>query len=179
MPAYRPLREFPELAYGPEQVEARIDQDTRISQELTLWDQSGSRVIRGNLLVIPIQDSLLYVEPLYLQSTGSDLPELKRVIVAYGNQVAMEPTFGEALGSVFGRAAAGTAPTAGASSTQPKPTPKPGAAAPPGDVKSLVAQANQSFQRAQDAQRRGDWAAYGDELKRLQSTLNELQQRTR
>ncbi|MBI5332369.1 MAG: UPF0182 family protein [Candidatus Aenigmarchaeota archaeon] len=93
-----------ELVYGPMQIEARIDQDTEISQKLTLWDQIGSKVIRGNILVIPVKDSILYVEPLYLQAvqTGS-LPELKRVIVAYSNKVVMAETLEQALDQIFGQ----------------------------------------------------------------------------
>lgn len=91
------------LIYGPMQIEARIDQDSEISKELTLWEQRGSRVIRGNLLVIPIDDSLLYVEPLYLSAETQPLPQLKRVIVAYGEKVVMRPTLDAALRTVFGR----------------------------------------------------------------------------
>ena len=80
------------LIYGPMQVEALIDQNTEISRQLSLWDQRGSRVLRGNLLVIPIDHSLLYVEPVYLVAEQNDLPQLKRVIVAHGDRVAMEPT---------------------------------------------------------------------------------------
>ena len=87
--------------YGPMQIESRIDQDTEISQKLTLWGQVGSRVIRGNLMVIPVRDSLVYVEPIYLQATQSKLPELKRVIVAYGDKIVMSPTLDEAVQSVF------------------------------------------------------------------------------
>ena len=90
------------LTYGPMQVEALIDQNTEISRQLTLWDQRGSRVLRGNLLVIPINHSLLYVEPVYLVAAQNDLPQLKRMIVAYGDRVAMEPTLKRALATLFG-----------------------------------------------------------------------------
>jgi uncharacterized membrane protein (UPF0182 family) len=91
------------LTYGPMQIEARIDQDTEISQKITLWSQSGSDVIRGNTLIIPIEDSILYIEPLYLEATErGTLPELKRVIVAYENKIAMENTLEEALDNIFG-----------------------------------------------------------------------------
>ncbi len=91
--------EFPKerLIYGPQQTEARIDQDTTISQQLSLWNQMGSKVIRGNLLVIPVEDSLVYVEPLYPRSEQGQIPELKRVIVAYNDRLAMEPTLEAAL----------------------------------------------------------------------------------
>ena len=91
-----------DLVFGPAQIEARIDQNPGISQQITLWDQSGSEVIRGNLLMIPVGESFLYVEPIYLQAESSRLPELQRVVVANGNQIAMEPTFDDALNVVFG-----------------------------------------------------------------------------
>src|SRR4029077_7972817 len=121
--------EFPKerLIYGPQQIEARIDQDTTISQQLSLWNQMGSKVIRGNLLVIPVEDSLVYVEPLYLRSEQGQIPELKRVIVAHDDRLAMAPTLGAALAAVFKpgavpaapieRPATGTAPQAGAANT--------------------------------------------------------------
>src|SRR5881409_3426961 len=89
------------LIYGPQQIEARIDQDTTISQQLSLWNQMGSKVIRGNLLVIPVEDSIVYIEPLYLRSEQGQIPELKRVIASYGDRVAMEPTLEAALAAVF------------------------------------------------------------------------------
>jgi len=111
MPNYGKLivYKFPKdkLIYGPMQIEARIDQQTEISQQFTLWGQVGSRVIRGNLLAIPIEDSILYVEPVYLEAANGELPELKRVIVAYGKNVAMAETLNEAISAVFsGRSAA-------------------------------------------------------------------------
>ncbi len=95
--------EFPKekLVYGPFQIEARINQNTEISQQLTLWNQMGSRVIRGNLLVIPIENSILYVSPLYLRAEQGHLPELKRVIAAYGEHVVMKETLAEALSALF------------------------------------------------------------------------------
>ena len=91
--------EFPKdkLVYGPFQIEARINQNTEISQQISLWNQMGSRVIRGNLLVIPIENSLLYVSPLYLRAETGQLPELKRVIAVYGDRVVMEETLAGAL----------------------------------------------------------------------------------
>ena len=90
------------LVYGPNQVAAMIDQNTTISQQLTLWDQKGSGVIRGKLVVIPIENSFLYVVPLYLRAEGTNFPELKRVIAATGNMVVMEPTLDEAVSALFG-----------------------------------------------------------------------------
>jgi uncharacterized membrane protein (UPF0182 family) len=90
------------LIFGPNQIGAMIDQSTTISQQLTLWDQKGSGVIRGKLIVIPIENSFLYVVPLYLKAEGTNFPQLKRVIVATGDKVVMEPTLDEALASLFG-----------------------------------------------------------------------------
>jgi uncharacterized membrane protein (UPF0182 family) len=91
------------LAFGPMQIEARIDQDTEISQKITLWDQSGSSVIRGNTLVIPVENSIIYIEPLYLEAQArGTLPELKRIILAYGNRLTMEKSLKEAISTIFG-----------------------------------------------------------------------------
>jgi hypothetical protein len=95
--------QFPKqkVVYGPRQVIARINQDQNISPQITLWSQQGSEVIQGTLLVIPIEESLLYIRPLYLRSEGGRIPELKRVIVAYQNRIVMEPTLGEAIARIF------------------------------------------------------------------------------
>jgi uncharacterized membrane protein (UPF0182 family) len=155
------------LVYGPRQIAARIDQDPVISQQLSLWNQHGSTVIRGSLLAIPVESSLLYVEPLYLAAAKGSIPELKRVLVAYGNQIAMEPTLDGALQAVFARRNRGTgtpAPAAG---------PVAGAAA----VGPLVSQAWEAWSRAQEALRRGDWAAYGEAQQRLEEALRGLRER--
>ncbi len=139
------------LVYGPMQIEAMIDQNTTISQQLTLWDQKGSRVIRGNLIAVPIENSFLYVVPVYLTAEGTDFPQLKRVIVISGDKVAMEPTLDEAIQSVFG-------------TQQPqKSSQTPGA--PP-----ELGEARAQFDEAQKAMQQGDWAKFGkamDALKRL------------
>jgi hypothetical protein len=101
------------LIFGPNQISAMIDQSTTISQQLTLWDQKGSGVIRGKLIVIPIENSFLYVVPLYLKAEGTNFPQLKRVIVATGDKVVMEPTFDEALASLFGTAPGQSGPMPG------------------------------------------------------------------
>src|SRR5207302_9781309 len=93
------------LVYGPKQISNRINQETSISQQITLWDQKGSRVIRGELLVIPIRESLIYVQPLYLRAEGGTIPELKRVVVAHENRVAMGETLEEGLSMLFGAGA--------------------------------------------------------------------------
>lgn len=165
------LYEFPKnkLVYGPAQIESRINQDSTISPQLTLWDTAGSRVNRGNLLVIPIEKSIIYVKPLYLQSESSKIPELKRVVVAYSDQVAMEETLEGALARVFGGRAA---PTPGL----PPPTAQTPGQAPTSDVQKLASQAAQELQRAEELQRQGDWAGYGEQLDKLQQTLKQLQQ---
>ena len=107
--------EFPKdkLVYGPFQIEARINQNTEISQQISLWNQMGSRVIRGNLLVVPIENSILYVSPLYLRAELGQLPELKRVIAAYGDRVVMEETLPAALAALFSQESVPAAPPAG------------------------------------------------------------------
>lgn len=171
--AYGQLRvyHFPkgELLYGPAQIEARIDQDSRISEQLSLWDQRGSSVVRGNLLVLPINGSILYVEPIFLQAEQSQLPELARVIVAYGERVVMERTLAEALAAVFG--------------LSPGELPEPGVGVKPpvigdsvaGTVLELVQQAVTVYEAGQEALRRGDWAAYGRHQQELGELLSQLQ----
>ncbi len=163
-----------QLVYGPMQIEARIDQDTTISQYLTLWSQAGSTVIRGTLLVIPIKNSILYVEPLYLQASGNKLPELKRVIAAYGDKVVMTESLTASLEAIFGAgvsvgpehgpgtAPGGTSPGTSGQTTQER-------------VAELVRRANDLYTRATEASQRGDWAAYGDFIKQLGQVLSELE----
>lgn len=159
------LYKFPkqELIYGPLQIEARIDQDPAISGQLSLWHQRGSRVIRGNLLVIPIGNSLLYVEPLYLQAETSQLPELKRVIVASGERVAMADTLGQALASIGG------APVV----TVEEPVEQ------TLDVQDLALSALEHYERAQEYLQEGDWAGYGAELEAMRRDLEDLIEATR
>lgn len=162
------------VVFGPMQLETRIDQDPTISAQFSLWNQAGSRVIRGNLLVIPIGNSNLYVEPIYLQATDSPLPELKRVIVATGSRIVMEPSLDEGLTRLFGPQAAPGAPFAPPSAP---PAPAPGAPAPvavPQTLSQLAAEAQRRFESAQGALRAGDFARYGEELKALEETLNRL-----
>jgi hypothetical protein len=163
------------LVFGPSQIETRIDQDPAISAQFSLWNQAGSQVVRGNLLVIPIGQSNLYVEPIYLQATASPLPELKRVVVSTGNRIAMEPTLEEALVRVFA-----TGPAAQPPPPAPTPGQQPSAPQQPvaPNVSQLAAQAQEQYQRAQDALRAGDFARYGDEVRALEQTLNALVQAT-
>jgi hypothetical protein len=148
------------LVYGPLQIEGRIDQNPQISQQLSLWDQLGSRVLRGNLLVIPINDTFLYVEPLYLEAESAQLPELKRVIVAYADQVAMAPTLQEALVQVFSGTSA----------------PPPVTEGPVGDetLEELAQRAWEAYQAAESCLTTGDWACYGREQATLENVLRQM-----
>jgi uncharacterized membrane protein (UPF0182 family) len=141
-----------QLILGPLQIEATIDQDTTIARQLTLWDQRGSRVIRGNLLIIPINQSFLYVEPVFLLAEGTNIPQLKRVIVSDGSHLAMESRLAEALKVVFGERPSTPEETA------------PQAQAPMSEPREVLS-------RAEEALRRGDWTAFGREWERLKSLL--------
>jgi len=155
------------LIYGPKQVVARINQDAEISRQLSLWDQRGSKVILGTLLVIPIKESLIYVQPLYLKAESGKIPELKRVIVVAENRIAMESTLEASLERIFGAAGPTPAPAESATVTAPA-TPVAATAA------SLAAEARTVYERALEAQRAGDWARYGEEIKRLGTLLEKL-----
>ena len=160
--------EFPKakLVYGPKQIDARIDQDTTISQQLTLWSQRGSQVLRGSLLAIPIEKSLLYVQPIYLAAEQGSLPELKRVVVAFGNRIAMEETLDQALQRIFG---------AKSFTDVPQPASAAATVTPIKSDQTLARQALDHFQRSQDLLKQGNWAGYGDELKQVENLLKEMQ----
>ena len=164
------------ITYGPMQIESQIDQDTTISKEFSLWSQAGSTYIRGNMFVIPIEGSLLYVEPVYLEAANENsLPEVKRVIVAYGDRIAYKPTLAEALDALFGSGALNQGGTAGG--TGGTETPAPGSPSIPTTdltLDQLIQLANQAFADAQAAQQSGDWAAYGNYLSQLESYLQQL-----
>jgi uncharacterized membrane protein (UPF0182 family) len=171
--------EFPKqkLVFGPRQVVARINQDQAIAPVVTLWNQQGSQVLWGTLMVIPIEESLIYVRPLYLRGVGGRIPELRRVVVAYQNQIVMEPTLDAGLARIFG----GNAPPAPAPSTQTttaapagqQPTAAAAPAAP--NLTALAATAQSHYERAIEAQRAGDWAKYGEEIRALGEALKQLQ----
>ena len=174
--------QFPKqkVIFGPSQIVARINQDQDISPQLTLWNQQGSEVIQGTLLVIPIEEALLYIRPLYLRASGGRIPELKQVIVAYQNEIVMEATLDQALARLFGsglglepRALPAEAIVAELDVPQPADAGAPAASAPVG-TGALAAQANQYYQRALQAQREGDWALYGQEIDRLGEVLTRL-----
>ncbi len=151
------------LIYGPLQIDARINQKPDISSELTLWNQMGSRVVRGNLLVIPIEHSFLYVEPVYLQSEQSKMPELKRVIVALGDRLEMRDNLDDALRAVFALGAASPAQTQEALSGVPT-----------GPLSGMAQEALDHYNKALDYLKQGDWANYGQELDKLKGVLQSM-----
>lgn len=158
------------LIYGPKQIVARINQDPEVSQQITLWDQSGSNVIRGTLLVIPIESSLIYIQPLYLRADDGRIPELKRVIVGYQNDIAMGIDLEDALAQIFGestglkaraRVEAGALPSATSPAALPSADP-------------LSRRAQRQFNTLNDAAKAGDWGKFGEQLKALGETLDRL-----
>ena len=167
--------QFPKqkVIFGPRQIVARINQDQVIAPQITLWNQQGSEVIQGTLLVVPIEESLLYIRPLYLRGTGSRIPELKRVIVAYQNQIVMEETLPLALDRLFDRQ-----PTAPPEPREPdlltSDRPAPERPVADGDHDELTVQARDHYRRAIQAQREGDWSLYGEELRMLGEVLDSI-----
>ncbi len=166
---------FPKEAWvdGPSQVENRIGQDTTITEQLALWGRGGSTVIRGNLLLIPIGESILYVEPVFLQAEGGGLPELKRVIIVAGDDIVMTPTLSESLEAIFGEGEVPVIPETPAETEEPV---EPGEPTEPvsGDIAGLIAQAQQHYDKALEYQREGNWAGYGEEIEALQKVLEQL-----
>jgi len=158
------LFRFPKdkLIFGPLQIEARIDQDSEISQQLTLWGQQGSRVTRGNLLVIPIENSLLYIEPLYLQAEQGQLPELKRVIVSDGDRIVMEKDLATGLQKLFG------------SSTSPKKAETTGDISLGKSEEDLIKEANDYYDSILDAMNKGDWVVFGANFDKLGQVLKQI-----
>ncbi|MFO7814283.1 MAG: UPF0182 family protein [Halanaerobiales bacterium] len=156
------LYEFPKdtLVYGPSQIESRIDQDSQISQLLSLWSQRGSQVIRGNLIVLPIDQSIMYIEPLYLQAEESKLPELKRVVIGYGGDIVIDENLDGALAQIFGERERREEAVAGQML--------------PEDVSGLASKAYEVYQEAQNALKQGNWEYYGDKIEELNNLLEEL-----
>jgi uncharacterized membrane protein (UPF0182 family) len=167
------------LVYGPAQISARINQDTDISRELTLWDQRGSQVIKGELMVIPIEEALIYVQPIYLQAQGGQIPELKRVVVAFQDRVVMSETFETGLarlfsGDVNAPSQVATAASPAAADTASRPAPAAGTPAVSAETAQMIREADNHYQRAISAQRAGDWTTYGQEIQRLGEILRRL-----
>ncbi|MBI3939751.1 MAG: UPF0182 family protein [Acidobacteria bacterium] len=160
------------LVYGPEQINARINQDPEISRQISLWDQRGSQVIQGTLLVIPIEETLIYVRPIYIRAEGGKIPELKRVVVAYENRIAMEETLEQSLAKIFGGEGAGVA--AQSELPLPREVAQPGAENAQEARARLLQDASQAYDRAMRAQREGNWSAYGEEIRRVGEILRQL-----
>ncbi|MEE8394705.1 MAG: UPF0182 family protein, partial [bacterium] len=160
------------LIFGPKQMVARINQDEEVSQQITLWDQSGSNVIRGTLLVIPIESSLIYVQPIYLRAEEGRIPELKRVVVGYQNSIAMGTDLEDALARIFGTDS-GPAATASASLSA---TAGQAPAGPPAGVgqTSPERKALGHYRDLLKASREGDWARFGRDLNALGRVLQDL-----
>ena len=154
----RTVYQFPKqrLLLGPQQISARINQDAKISPQLSLWNQRGSQAIFGDMLVIPIKNSIVYVQPLYLQAESNAIPELTRVVVVYADKVEMEASLEAALLTIFGAEQPST-PTTSTPSTS-----------------ATAARARALFDQAIAAQRAGDWAAYGRAIDELGKVLAEL-----
>jgi uncharacterized protein len=178
--------QFPKqkVVFGPRQIIARINQDQVIAPQITLWNQQGSQVLQGTLLVVPIEESLVYIRPLYLRAQGGRIPELKRVIVAYQNTIVMEPTLEAGLDRIFGHQATANfrrdterlAVEAAAAGTAPAPTAvgeaPPAPAAP--SLAPLATRAREHYDRAMQAQRAGNWAQYGQEIEQLGRVIEEM-----
>ena len=174
------LYQFPKskTIYGPEQVEAQIDQNTEISKEFSLWNSSGTTYRRGNMFIIPINSSILYVEPVYLEATNSSIPEVKRIIVAYDDKIAYEETLAECLVSLFGdEAASGIDSSGGSVNEQQSANEETGQGTSTTSELSqteLIQKAASAYDNAQSALQQGDWAAYGEYMEELEDALSQL-----
>ncbi|TME90235.1 MAG: UPF0182 family protein, partial [Chloroflexi bacterium] len=168
---------FPQgkLVFGPQQIEARINQEPAISSQVSLWNQQGSQVLRGNVLVIPLEDAVLYVQPLYIQAQSSPLPELKRIIVASTGAVVMSDRLDVALGALGQGRSGEVLASAAPASAQAQPQPQPSGATTPQTVSAdLAAAARDHLRAAEAAAGRGDWAAYGTEMAAVHQLLDQL-----
>lgn len=154
--------------YGPMQIEAQIDQNTEISKEFSLWNSSGSKYRRGDLFVIPINNSIMYVEPVYLEASNQAIPEMKRVIVAYGDKIAYESTLADALADLFGEDENGGQSQSASASSGKNNSGK-------SNTKELIQKANEAYENAVNAQKSGNWKKYGDYLDELEKYLNQLE----
>jgi uncharacterized membrane protein (UPF0182 family) len=157
------------IVYGPMQVEAQIDQNTEISKEFSLWNSSGSKYSRGNLFVIPIEDSLLYVEPVYLEATNSSIPEVKRVIVVYNDEIAYESTLAAALNSLFGEGSAHESKTGEEAKEDQN-----GNGNKELSKTEIIQKCQEAYDNAQDALKEGNWEKYGKYMDELEKYLNKL-----
>jgi uncharacterized membrane protein (UPF0182 family) len=173
------LYRFPKqkTVYGSEQIEARINQNPEITQQLNLWNQQGSQVFRGNLLIIPLGQAMLYFKPIYLQArTEGAIPELKKVVLASGERVVMTDTVDEGLQLLLTRRVGRTPPRlAQDGATPPAPTAQPTPTGAPVDLRNLAREANRVYREAQNALRNGDWTTYGERMKQLEQLLRRME----
>lgn len=151
------------LVYGPRQISARINQDAFISQQLSLWNQRGSRAIMGNLLAIPIEQSIIYVQPIFLASERGQLPELKRIILAYGNSIVMEENLELAINRIFGPGATGAVKIVREEDLSRPPK------------RFTAKDALNHWREAQRHLKEGNWALFGEEVKKMENILKELE----
>jgi uncharacterized membrane protein (UPF0182 family) len=165
------IYKFPKqkLVYGPRQIEARMDQDTEISKQLSLWNQRGSQVIRGSLLAIPVEKSILYIQSLYLAAEKGQLPELKRVIAANGNTIAMEENLDLSLQRIFG----GKLPKEREAATVAAA----GTTARGKTDRELALEALSHYRKAQEYLRAGNWSGYGDALNKVDEILRTIEKK--
>jgi uncharacterized membrane protein (UPF0182 family) len=168
--------DFPKtrLVDGPQQIEARIDQNAQLSGQLTLWNQQGSHVRRGSLLVIPSGRALLYAEPIYLQAQQSPMPELRIVVLALQDRLAYGPTFASALASLYNGTPSSLTATADSGQPAAQPSAAPGAPAPTADTNSLIARASHDFDDYQRLTAQGKLTEAGQKLDDLKRTLDQL-----
>jgi uncharacterized membrane protein (UPF0182 family) len=151
------------LVFGPKQVISRINQDAEISRQISLWDQRGSQVIQGPLLVIPIEESLIYVRALYLKAQSGKIPELKRVIVAYENRIAMDETLEGALSKIFGFSATKLTEEESKEDFVKKDSGQ--------ELEDILRRAQDLYNQAISSQKEGDWARYGESIRQLGEIL--------
>jgi uncharacterized membrane protein (UPF0182 family) len=172
------------LVMGPSQIDAQIAQDTEISRDFSFWENSGSTYLRGNMFVIPIENSIMYVEPIYLKASENSLPEVKRIVLYYGDRIAYEETLAEALNSMFGEGAGDELVVGEPTGTDGDADAEPGDENPTigsqGDIQQmttdqLISNAVDAYNAAVDAQKAGDWAKYGTEINKLKEYLDQLQ----
>jgi uncharacterized membrane protein (UPF0182 family) len=159
------------LIYGPMQIEARIDSDQNISKDLNLWNQQGSRVLRGQTLTLPLQNTFVYIEPIYIQSSQARMPQMKKVVVAMGNTLIYRDTFEEAMSVLTGAPVEGPLPAPDLTSAQPAASPPAAAASPPTADPKLAEAVRDHLRRYREASSQGRWADAGRALEDLEKLV--------
>jgi uncharacterized membrane protein (UPF0182 family) len=172
------------IIMGPSQIDAQISQNPIISQDFSLWANTDSTYSRGNMFVFPIKDSLLYVEPIYLRAADNSLPEVKRIIIYYGDKIAYSSTLAGALDEMFGSGTGDQVQTSDPTGEEGDVDQEPGDVNPDIDkdgdnqqqsADTLIDQAIDAYSRATAAQKAGDWATYGTEIAKVETYLKTLQ----